>query len=819
MKESNELYKPSASQQNLARPIETVIPLLPPSGYGAQADVEDEFDVRKYWRAVRQRLWLIVLIVLLATLSAAIYLARKPDIYEARARVQVDIESGPTFANAKSGAIILNNPVNDPAYFSTQLQILTDGGLLRRVVKTLDLENNQAFFHPKLAQENSAWQNLFAMLGLASKNSGADPASEELPLVSSVAPATSRADLAQVKRLAPYVATVRAGLRVEPVKENRLAFKETRLIDVHFKHPDPQIAAKVTNAVVDTFVLSNLERKTDGNNTSSDFLKKRVAEVQAEIRNGEERLQNYARKNQILSLDLSQNTVVDRLVGLNKQLLEAENARVMAEAAYRAALAPNAASALAEDTATPVSSIEAKLADLKQQRAQLLTEYTEEWNEVKKVNEQINTLERQAQEMRRRASSNFITRLESRYKQALAHERALRTSFNSQRGQTLAQNEAAINYRIIQQEIDTNKNLLDGLLARSKENNVMLAGTTNNIHVIDYAIAPGGPIGPNRLQGVLFTLLVSLTFGVALTLFLGHLDNSIRTTDDVEKMLHLPTLATIPAAESPARRRLHPFFTALQLARAGDEADPRRALKPAPRISEYALAPLAEAFRQLRTSVLLSSAGGTAKTMLVTSSLPGEGKTTTTANLAMSLAQTGAKVLAIDADMRHPSLHSFFGLENERGLSTILSTEMSKSKVLSLIEQYNGSSLHVLTSGPMPPNPAELVGSELMRRLITFLESNFTYIIIDSPPIVSFTDGVLISSMVDGVLLVVHSGKSARETTQRSRKVLQEVGAKILGVVLNNAELPSQEYYAYQRYYGQPRLKSDSDSPDAGREP
>jgi succinoglycan biosynthesis transport protein ExoP len=780
--------------------------------YHAYNDLEgaEENHFKEYLRSIRKHLWLVIGLTLIVTALAGIYEIRQPDIYAAQARVQVDLENNPASGAGKNGTIVINSPSSDPTYFNTQLQNLTSQGLLRRVVKTLDLEHNEAFLDPG-REHRTTWQNLQRVVGLDKKTADEKQSGPDNQLrLTKLAPASQRDDLAEAKQLEPFVRKIQKNLKVEPVKETKSGSftKDTRLIDVSLEYSDPQVAAKIVNAIADTFVLSNLEKKTETNASAGDFLQKRVAELQDQIRNSEERLVNYAKDHQILSLDGNQNTVVERLGGLNTQLLQAENDRKQAEAEYRAAMAPGAASALASKEGKQVDDGETKLAALRQKRTELLVENTEEWPEVKEVEQQIATLEKQINEGRSRATSILTTNLETRYRQALDREKAIQIAFDKQRGETLTQNEAAINYRIIQQEIETNKQLLDGLLQRSKENDVVLAGTPNNIFVVDYALAPDLPVGPQRLRTILLAFFLALAGAIALAIFLEYMNDSVRSTDDVERWLRLPSIGVIPAIGGVGRRRLFLPARTLQLNGNGNgngHSAPELLLD----VDKHSH--LAESYRHLRTSVLLSSAGHAPKILLVTSSLPGEGKTTTAVNTALSLAQTGVKVLVMDADMRRPRLHSIFNLENHQGLSTILSSEMSEADVLSLITEQEANGLAVLNSGPLPPNPAELLGSEQMRRLLKTLTARFNHIIIDSPPIGSFTDGVLISTQADGVLLVVHSGKTSRGVARRARQILHDVGAKIFGVVLNHVNLREHDYYYYRGYYKHRYYSAESD--------
>jgi len=793
MKPTTDLAKREPSLETLDRPIEA-----PQSyNYGVDPNAENEVHLLDYWRAIRKRLWLVLGIVALVTMLSVVYVARKPDEYEAQARVQVDLEEAGNLVNNQRP---LYGPTDDPIYFNTQLQILVSPGLMRRVVRTLDLEHNPDFFKGDPAQRPSTWQTLRRMVGLGKAPDMTSKAPDQLPLTTTVAQATAREDLNEAKRLAPYVNNILSGLKVDPVKEARGYYKETRLIDIKFSHPVPDVTSKVVNAIAETYVFSNLEKRTEANSTTGDFLQKRIAELQQQIRTSEERLANYAKNNQIISLDPNQNTVVERLAGLNQQLLQAENDRKTAEAAYNAAKVPDAATALVEDGAKPTNDLEAKLGELRQKRALLLVDATEEAPEVKEVDQQINELDSQLKDLRSRKSATLLTNLNTRYQQALEREQSLRKAFEQQRAETLSQNEAAINYRIIQQEIETNKSLLNGLLSRARENDVVMAGKPNNISIVDYALTPDAPVGPNRARTVIAAFFLSIGLGLGLALFFEYLDDTVHSTEEVERVLHLPALAVIPSVGSAARRRVLPGIsgsTALQKQNGTGNGHSELLMNVDSR------SPLAEAYRHLRTSVLLSTAGRAPKSLLVTSSLPGEGKTTTAVNTAISLAQTGASVVIIDADMRRPRLQSIFDMHGQQGLSSILSSDASEDEMLSMVRSDEESGLSVLTSGPIPPNPAELLGSDQMHRLLAVLQAKYTHVVVDSPPVSSFTDGVLISTMVDGVLLVVHGGKSSRHIVRRSKQLLSDVGAKIFGVVLNNINLQSHDYYYYQSYYGQ----------------
>lgn len=732
------------------------------------------FSLRKYWL-------LIVGVTMLTTALVGVYMFRQPNVYEASARIQVDLENaGPTFGTNKAGTYVVN-PVNDPAYFNTQLQILTSPRLLRRVVKDLDLEHDPTFRVPGNAAP-SRWQKWFgkaapttATIVGQTLSSGGD----ELD--------SSREDLAEATRLAPYVEALKLGLKAEPVKEVRLLIKETRLIDLSYNYSNPQLATKIVNKIAETFVLSNLERKTVSNQSTGEILQQRITDLKSQIKTQEAQLLDYAKNHQILSLDAAQNTVVERLTNLNRQLLEAENERKVAEAAYQAALAPGAAEALASGGgAREPNDIEARLSQLVQRRSQLMVDFTPAWPEVKEIDNQIAALESQLKQTRNRASTVVVTNLSTQYRQTMARERALRSAFNQQRAETLEQNEAAVNYRILQQEIETNRLLLEGMLQRSKENEAGLAAMRNNIHVSDYAVIPSAPVGPKRFLFIGIAFALSLLLGVGLAVLLGYLDDSFRSTDDLERTLNLRALAAIPSTNG--NRLLTTSNGNGSNGHAGAEYE--LMLEPTHPL------PFKEAYRQLRTSMLLSSRRGAFKSLLVASSMPGEGRTMIAVNTALSLSRTGALVLIIDADLRRPSLHSVFDLENENGLTTLLSSGLDDNDPLRFI-QHSEKGIGILTAGPVVDDSAELLGTEKMRRVIETLQGIYDYVIIDSPPINYFTDAVLVSSLVDRVVLVVDSYKSSRETVKRASQLLHDAGAPTLGIILNNVKEPRYNLKKY----------------------
>jgi polysaccharide biosynthesis transport protein len=741
-------------------------------------------SVRKHW-------FLILVLNFLVTAAAIFYVAQKPDYFQAEARVQVNSENNPAAGAGRSGAssIIVNNPGSDPAYFTTQLQILESAELLRRVAKTLDLENNPNFLDPQQGKRLSVLQNVQRMFGLY------HPPAPEQPTPATVKSVENKLNLKREKSLDPDQETEKYASLVARLKKNLtiIPVEDTRLIEIGFTHGDPAVASKIANAVGDTYVLQNLEQKIQTNASAGDFMQKRVAELQSDIRLGEERLLNYSKNNQILSLDAGQNTVVQRLTDLNGKLGQAENERIAAQTAYQAAQQNQMRAVTAETKDAQVAALESKLNELRQTLVQLKTEYTDEWYAVVQTRKQIENIENQLLVIRKRASDIQIASLQEKLNETVAREKELRNNFELQRGEVIRQNEASINYRIIQQEINTNKTLLGGLLERSRENDVILNDTPNNVLVADRAVVPRSPAGPERSKNIILAFLLSLGAGCGLAFLLDWLNDSVHNSDNIENELGLPLLATIPEAPLSLSKRLIPNVFSLGRS--------KKAGKGYFNLSSFEKPEFLEAYLQLRTCLMLSNADGPPRVILVTSAEEGEGKTLTALHLADSLAETGDNILLIDADLRCPQIHGIKQLSNRIGLTELLTGKDFNLQTLEKNIQKNGTeNLHFLTAGERTTNPANLLCSEEMRLLLNNLSHKYRHIVIDSPPVLYFADSTILSTLADAVILVVRDNVSSRQIVLKARKTLQCVGAKIVGMVINGIPMKWANYRKYQYY-------------------
>ena len=746
--------------------------------YGASP--ADTTHLRDYVAVVLKRKWLILSLVVVVTSLVTIQMYRQPPIYEAATTIQIE----PKKTSIVQTKELILNTGNDEAYWNTQLKLLENPQLARQVILALDLHNNPAFF------EGQAKSGFLAGLRRLFFGDKATPANVDtsVPVVEGSSVNSDQLTPQQLERLEPYEDALRGGLTVEPVEK-------TNLVVLRYRHNNPEIAMKVSETLARVFIYNDLQRTTTGSRTASEKLAKEIAELQLRITQDEERLLNFKKGN---NLPISTSKGVDitgvRVDTYSSQLLAAEDERKKAQAAYdsaRTSSDPWSVPQVQENTA--VQRLREKIEGLEEKKAALLTRYTPEWHEVKTVDEQI----KQLNVALNNAPREIINGLKLRFEAASAREQKIKQDYLRERSAAQQQGEAALDIGTLTQQLETNRQYFATLTQRQRELEITSSDTANNVTIATPARLPKAPIGPARSRNIVVAFLLSLGVGIGLAFLLDYLDDTLKSVEDVDRYIHLPALALIPALRNER---------ALLKGKNSAPNEPKD--NTALALIEDVRSPVAEAYRHLRTSLLLSSAGQPPKTILVTSSQPSEGKTTTAVNTAVMLAQTGAEVLIIDCDLRRPRVHTHFNMANGQGVTNYLSGESNTDALMQAYDKL--PNLKVMTSGPVPPNPAELLGSDEMRKLLNTMSERFTHIIIDSPPTISFTDSSILATMADGVMLVVHGGKSSRAVVRRAKQQLLDVGGHIFGIVLNNVKLEGANSYYYYGYYSS-YYESDED--------
>lgn len=788
MSQDNRLM-PLTPAGNIDRPLRELAQSVQVTGSYASAEPT---HLREYLSVVLKRKWLILSLVTVVTTLVAIQMYRLPSQYEAKTIIQIEQKQRSFIKTAQ----ITVNAGNDPLYLGTQLKLLENPSLHRQVILMLGLQNNPAFIG------GQARTSLFTTLRRAISRDKAKPdanapgpegglavANEE------TAPGPDALTAEQLAALEPYENALLANLTVDP--EER-----TNLIDIRFQHSDPELARRVTDTLAAVFIARDNDRESGNTTTVRESTARQIIEVQGRIAQLEQQRVAYMQAHN-LPLDPTvkgANETVERVGMQSTEALTAENETTKLQAEYDAALAASDTFAIpAVQADKQIQALQTKLADLQEKREALLQQYTPEWPEAKKNAAQTE----QTQKALIKTAKDIVTSLGARLTAAKRRQAALQQSYSRQRIAATKQGIDVIGLGNILQQLESNKQIYQTLIQKKNELDVAGQNQPSNISIQTHARTPV-LIGPPRVRYIMIALLLALGAGIGLAFLLDYLDDTLKSVEDVDRHIHLPTLALIPAPRE-ARRLL--FARTAGPVHEGAESN-------ALALIEEVRSPVAEAYRHLRTSLLLSSAGQPPKTILVTSSQPSEGKTTTAVNTAMMLAQTGAEVLILDCDLRRPRVHTHFQLPNTRGVTNYLSGEAQVRDIMQPFARQ--PNLKVIASGPVPPNAAELLGSEQMRRLLHELGDQFTHIIIDSPPAISFTDASILSTMVDGVMLVVHGGRSSRAVVRRAKQQLLDVGAHLFGIVLNNVKLEASDYYYGYGYYSNYYAQDDEADTDEG---
>ena len=766
-----------------ARPVReldrTLAELTQSKGYGGRygGGSPAEVNLKEYLFVVLKRKWLIMSLVLIITSLATIQAYREPSIYEGATTIKIEQKTPSILQSGNGGGIVIGQ--SDPNFWGTQLKLLQNEALARQVVVRLDLPHNPTFFGPQ--GQSTIFASLKRIFSRDAAPKGSPtPAAASAPL-NEEALNNQEFTPEQLAALEPYEDTITANEQVEPQSQ-------TNLVIIRYHHTDPALAQKIADTLAEVFVSNNLSLQESGTGKQSTELAREIAKYQEQVKQKQADVFNYAKQYELPLTDApASNLRQQRVSTYSSQLLEAENQKRALQSAYEAA--KNSPDPLANPEVQKderILKLREKISELKDKETGLLQKYTKEWPEVQQVEAQIAQLEVEL----KKAPAEVLSSMKAKADAASNQLSGLQAAYTKESGLTAQQTKNIIELASMRADLASDQQYLNTLFQKRRELNAVSGETGTNVSVSNPSRFPRAPVGPARLKTILIALILSLVAGIGLAFLLDFLDDTIKSVDDVDRYINLPALALIPAVRND-RSRLRGGEAAL----AGPNDTTALAMVKDIR------SPIAESYRHLRTSLLLSSAGTAPRTILVTSSQPSEGKTTTAINTAFILAQTGAEVLIIDCDLRRPRLHAHFNISNARGLTNCLSGEASE--IESVIQSYAAlPNLKLLPSGPMPPNPAELLGSEEMRNLLLSLREKFTHVIVDSPPAISFTDASILSTFVDGVILVVHGGRSSRAVVRRAKQQLLDIGANIFGVVLNNVKIEKTQDYYYGGYYG-----------------
>ena len=700
---------------------------------------DDEIDLRALWQVLVKRKATVLGVMAAVFVVALVATLLMTPIFRATGVLQIERDT------VKVVQVEGLTPVESPGdkdFYQTQYELLQSRALAQRVAGQLNLADSPVFERMNRPSPLRAAVN--TVLGMLPRRATAQPQGEDAALAA--------AERGRVSAFLNF-------LTIEPVRNSRL-------VKINYDSPDPAFSARVVNALSEAFIAANLERRFDASSYAKTYLEDRLQQMRQRLEDAESQLVQFARAEGIIAIDNRESLVGSNLSDLNTALSRAQDERARAEAKWRQTKTSAGASLPAVLASELIQNLQTK-------RADVVAEYQDKLRIFKPGYPLLNQLSGQIAELDRQIANevaNVKSSIANEYQTAVEQERLLRTELNSLRNQALDLQQRSVKYNILKREVDTSRQLYDGLLQRYREIGIAGGVGTNNISIVDHAEIPGSPFKPNLQLNLVLGLMLGLFGGVALAFLLEYLDDSIKSPEDVEKALGLPVVGVIPLLRNTT---------------------PEQALAES-------RSAFAEAYRSVRTALQFSTEQGVPKSLLVTSSVPTEGKSTTASALARNFAQLGQRVLLIDADLRNPSLHKLLGADNGVGLSSYLAGAAKASEIVRSHPEL--PQLHIITSGPLPPNPAELLAGPRLLSFLGMAAERYDQIILDGPPIMGLADAPIVASMAAGTLLVIEAGSTRTGQAKDAAKRLLASRARVIGTLLTKHHDRHARYGGYGGY-------------------
>jgi capsular exopolysaccharide synthesis family protein len=711
---------------------------LPADGNPAVGDGNNPADttLSEALLTIRKRKYIIAAIALLGLIYGFYKGTTQPRLYESTGTIE--IRSGSSSQYRVNGSSGYGSASSS---LQTQVVILKSDTVLLTVARDLDLPNNAAFTGYTGPNRHLSLDDLHVRQGTLNGMSGS--------ITVTVVP-------------------------------------KTDLVQISCFTLDPKLSADIVNRLISEYINRSLQSSYEATKRVSDFLSLQLRDLKQQVETQQEQLIDLEKRIGVLGFDPQHNQIQSTLDDLTRAVDTAQIATIEQQARYKTLMSMNPDALDGTIGAQAAGALSTSLSSLRTTKQQLLVQYAEEspvmgpnLPHMQSLEAQINEIDKQIAEEQKR----LIDQARNAYVAAQVNEQQTRASLETEKAEAYRLRDALVEYTLRQRDFESNRTLYEGLSQRLRTAGIEAGLESTEIDIIDNAVPAIAPTLQSRSSMMIVDGIIMLALGIVLAFVLESLDTGIRTVAQIEAISGLPSLALIP-----------------RIRRTGAEVSSQTAVQRNLGVLGAPMSQFAEAFRALRTSLLLSVAGREPQLILLTSATPGEGKTTVAMNLACVLGQRDVRVLLIDADLRRPTVHHRFNINGKVGLSSVLTGSVSLEQAIQKVPEL--PTLDILVSGPVPPFPTEMLASEAMRQMLAHCRNTYTHIVLDSPPLLSITDSVVLAHDSDAVVLVVRQGKSNKHAVRRARDLLLRAGTRITGTALNAVDLNSPEYYAYYGYSG-----------------